>query len=107
MALPAAETPSFDPVLLSRARLGVMAMLLARGEATFPELRDGLGLTQGNLGAHLRQLEEAGYVSVDKSFVDRKPRTLCSLTGAGRSALERHVALLETLLAGNGGGPVA
>ena len=88
----------FDPVLLSQARLGVVAVLLARPEVTFPDLKSLLGLTQGNLGAHLRSLEEAGYVEVEKAFVDRKPRTTCRLTARGRRAFERHVAVLGRLL---------
>jgi len=90
----------FDEVLLSRARLGIVAALLARREATFPELKDLLGLTQGNLGAHLRTLEEAGYVESEKDFDGRKPRTTCRLTAKGRRALERHVADLDRLLRG-------
>jgi DNA-binding MarR family transcriptional regulator len=88
----------FDPALLSRARLGIVAALVARGEATFPELKALLGLTQGNLGSHLRALEEAGYVEVVKDFDGRTPRTTCRLTPAGRKALERHVAMLEGIL---------
>jgi DNA-binding MarR family transcriptional regulator len=92
------EPPEFDPVLLSPARLGVVAALLARGSAPFPELKGLLGLTQGNLGAHLRVLEEAGYVEVEKGYDGRRPRTTCRLTAAGRRALERHVARLEAIL---------
>ena len=88
----------FDEVLLSRARLGILAALLARREATFPELKALLGLTQGNLGAHLRSLEEAGYVEVEKGFDGRRPRTTCRITTRGRSALRRHVEALERLL---------
>ena len=69
-------------------------------EASFPELKDLLGLTQGNLGAHLRTLEDAGYVEVEKGFEGRKPRTTCRITPKGRRALERHVAALDRLLRG-------
>ena len=65
----------FDPILLSQVRLGVISVLMTRESATFPDLRAVLGLTQGNLGAHLRKLEKAGYVEIIKEFVDRKPRT--------------------------------
>jgi DNA-binding MarR family transcriptional regulator len=98
----------FDPVLLSQARLGVVALLLARREATFPEMKDLLGLTQGNLGTHLRALEDAGYVEVVKDFDGRKPRTTGRLTARGRKALERHVAMLERILReGDGAEPPA
>ena len=65
--------PEFDPLLLSQARLGIVSVLMTRPEATFSDLKSLLGMTQGNLGVHLRKLEEAGYVEVRKEFVDRKP----------------------------------
>ena len=90
--------PDFDPAFLSQARLGIISVLITVEEATFSELKDLLRLTQGNLGAHLSWLEEAGYVTVRKEFVGRKPRTSASLTEVGRAAFERHVAQLETIL---------
>ena len=88
----------FDPVLLSQARLGVISVLLTRRDATFSDLRALLGLTQGNLGIHLRKLEEAGYVAVKKEFVGRKPRTTASITPNGRKAFLGHVARLEQIV---------
>ena len=93
----------FDPVLLSPARLGVVTALLGREGVTFPDLKNLLGLTQGNLGAHLRTLEEAGYVEVVKDFEGRKPRTTCRLSAKGRKAFERHVERLEAILRKSGG----
>lgn len=90
--------PDFDPALLSQARLGIVSVLLTVPEATFPELKELLRLTQGNLGAHLRHLEDLGYVDVRKEFVGRKPRTTASLTEAGRAAFKRHVLTLEEIL---------
>ncbi len=87
----------FDPLFLSQVRLGIVAVLLQRGAATFPELKDLLGVTQGNLGIHLRKLEEGGYVAVEKEFVDRRPRTTARLTRAGRDAFRRHVERLSRL----------
>ena len=75
-----------DDVIHGRIRLGAVAYLSTVDSALFPELRDKVGATDGNLSTHLRKLEEAGYVSVDKSFVDRKPRTRIALTEAGRKA---------------------
>jgi len=83
--------PTFDPVLLSQARLGIITVLMTRPAATFPELKDLLGLTQGNLGVHLQKLEEAGYVAVRKEFVKRKPRTTARITPRGRTAFLAHV----------------
>jgi DNA-binding MarR family transcriptional regulator len=88
-----------DDVIHGRIRLGAVAYLSTVDSALFPELRDKVGATDGNLSTHLRKLEEAGYVSVDKSFVDRKPRTRIALTGAGRKAwlhwLERMRGLAD------------
>jgi DNA-binding MarR family transcriptional regulator len=89
----------FDALLLSQARLGIVGVLLARPSATFPELKELLGLTQGNLGIHLTKLEEAGYVQVAKDFHEKKPRTTCRLTAKGRRAFLRHVESLKELAA--------
>ena len=83
------------------ARLRIMASLwsLGTGERMdFRTLRDVLDFTDGNLGAHLVKLETAGYVHVEKTFLGRKPRTLVSLTSAGRAAFDEHVAALRALL---------
>jgi DNA-binding MarR family transcriptional regulator len=75
-----------DDVIHGRIRLGVVAYLSAVESALFGELRDQVGATDGNLSAHLRKLEDAGYVRADKSFVNRKPQTRLSLTDDGRKA---------------------
>jgi DNA-binding MarR family transcriptional regulator len=75
-----------DDVIHGRIRLGVVAYLSAVESALFGELRDKVGATDGNLSAHLRKLEDAGYVKADKSFVNRKPQTRLSLTNEGRKA---------------------
>jgi DNA-binding MarR family transcriptional regulator len=75
-----------DDVIHGRIRLGVVAYLSAVDSALFGELRDQVGATDGNLSAHLRKLEDAGYVQADKSFVNRKPQTRLSLTPEGRRA---------------------
>ena len=90
--------PEFDPAFLSRARLGIISVLITVEGATFPELKELLRLTQGNLGAHLRSLEEVGYVVLRKEFVGRKPRTTASLTEAGHAAFKHHIATLEAIL---------
>ena len=92
----------FDPVLLSQVRLGVISVLVSRQKATFTDLKGLLGLTQGNLGVHLRKLEEGGYVEVKKEFVDRKPRTTAVLTDAGRAAFQRHVEQLGKIAGESG-----
>ena len=82
-------------------RLRVMAALVTLetgNEVDFAYLRDLLKVTDGNLGAHLRKLEEAGYIVVNKIFVDRKPRTFLSATAEGRKVFQEHVAALESIL---------
>jgi DNA-binding MarR family transcriptional regulator len=86
---------SYDPVLLSQVRLGIVTVLITRKDATFSDLKSLLGLTQGNLGIHLQKLEEAGYVATKKAFVKRKPRTTVRITQKGRDAFLRHVEQLE------------
>ncbi len=82
-------------------RLRIMASLVALdagNEVDFTYLRDLLEVTDGNLGAHLRKLEEAGYIAVNKTFVERKPRTYVSATAEGRRVFQEHVAALEAIL---------
>jgi DNA-binding MarR family transcriptional regulator len=82
-------------------RLRIMAALVTlapNDEVDFTYLRDLLEVTDGNLGAHLRKLEEAGYINVNKVFVERKPRTYVSATAAGRRVFQEHVAALESIL---------
>lgn len=92
-----------DELIHQPARLRIMAALTAHepGAALeFTHLRDLLGLTDGNLGAHLRRLEEAGYVRITKTFVGRKPRTYIQATERGRRAFDEHVTALQEILAG-------
>lgn len=82
-------------------RLRIMAALVAlepAAEVDFSYLRDLLQVTDGNLGAHLRKLEEAGYIAVNKIFVERKPRTYIAATTEGRQVFQEHVAALESIL---------
>lgn len=84
-------------------RLRIMAALVtleSGEEAEFSYLRDLLEVTDGNLGAHLRKLEEAGYVAINKLFVERKPRTYVSATAEGRQSFAEHVAALQSILKG-------
>jgi DNA-binding MarR family transcriptional regulator len=90
-----------DPIIHQPVRLRISASLatLTSGEfMEFTYLRDLLELTDGNLGAHLRKLEEAEYVQVEKTFVDRKPKTFVALSDRGRRALRDHVKALTAIL---------
>ena len=90
-----------DNIIHQPARLQIMSALVALDggeELDFVYLRKLLDLTDGNLGAHLAKLEEAGYVKIKKTFVARKPRTFITATGKGRDAFEEHVSALKQII---------
>jgi len=78
--------------------MAVLATLEAGDEVDFIYLRQLLDVTDGNLGAHLRKLEEAGYIFVNNTFVERKPRTYVSASPEGRRVFQEHVAALQAIL---------
>lgn len=94
------DIEKIDDVIHGRVRLGIMAFLSGAGSADFNGLKTRLQLTDGNLSAHLRKLEDAGYVAVDKSFVDRKPLTRVSLTDPGRQAFTQYLQAMSRLVDG-------
>ncbi|HEX3700339.1 MAG TPA: transcriptional regulator [Phenylobacterium sp.] len=87
-----------DEVIHGRLRLGVMAYLSGAGTADFNTLKGRLQATDGNLSVHLRKLEDAGYVAIDKSFVGKKPLTQVSLTETGRNAFIRYLDAMAALV---------
>ena len=89
---------AIDELLQSRVRLAIVAFLASAGRADFSVLRDAIKTTDGNASVHLRKLEDAGYVAMEKRFADRKPQTTYALTERGRKALLDYVAHLESLL---------
>jgi DNA-binding MarR family transcriptional regulator len=89
---------AIDELLQSRVRLAIVAFLASAGQADFSVLRDAIKTTDGNASVHLRKLEEADYVAVEKRFANRKPQSLYTLTERGRRALLAYVAHLESLL---------
>lgn len=91
-----------NKVFENRVRLGVMSLLLVNEEMDFNQLKELLALTDGNLASHTATLEKAGYVTVHKAFVGRKPLTTYRVTPGGRRAFHDHLDALEALLkAGN------
>lgn len=88
-----------DDVIHGRMRLGIMAYLASAEVADFNELREVLQATQGNLSVHLRKLEEAGYVEIEKSFRDRKSLTRARLTRPGRKAFAAYLEAMGRLVA--------
>jgi DNA-binding MarR family transcriptional regulator len=93
--------PELDDLIHQPVRLRIMSALTsleARAQVDFSFLKDKLALTDGNLGAHLRALEEAGYILVEKTFVERRPKTFVAASAAGRKAFAAHVSALQEIL---------
>ncbi|WP_114951810.1 winged helix-turn-helix domain-containing protein [Sphingosinicella terrae] len=89
-----------DEVIHGRVRLSIMAYLSGAGSASFAELQQRAQVNEGNLSVHLRKLEEAGYVEIEKRFVGRKPQTLCRLSRSGRDAWIAYIGHMQRLLGG-------
>ena len=87
-----------DRVIHEKGRLPIMSLLAASSEVSFTDLRDQLNMTDGNLSVHIKTLQEAGYVSVTKTFQNRRSLTTCSLTAAGRKAFANYIDLLEQIV---------
>jgi DNA-binding MarR family transcriptional regulator len=89
---------NLDRVIHEKGRLGIMSLLAASPELSFTELRDSLGMTDGNVTTHIRTLQEAGYVSVAKTYERNRPLTTCSMTVAGKKAFTAYINLLEQIV---------
>jgi DNA-binding transcriptional ArsR family regulator len=89
---------SLDRLLHDRMRLGIVSALAAVDDLTFTDLKSALSATDGNLSVHARKLEEAGYVSCEKTFSGRTPRTAYKLTASGREALRRYLDHMEAII---------
>lgn len=89
-----------NPLLHSQLRLAVMSILLSVEEAEFVYLKEQTQATAGNLSVQLDKLSEAGYIEVEKSFVGKKPRTVCRMTSKGREAMAEYVEALRGYLSG-------
>jgi DNA-binding MarR family transcriptional regulator len=87
-----------DRLIHERIRLGMISALAVNEELTFNELKSLLRTTDGNLSVHSRKLEQAGYVSCEKAFEGRIPKTSFRITGAGRRALDRYLGHMEALI---------
>lgn len=90
-----------DRVIHEKGRLVIMSMLAASQELSFTEMRDALGMTDGNLTTHIKALQQEGYISIAKSYQNRRPLTTCSLTAAGRKAFAEYINLLEKIVRQN------
>jgi DNA-binding MarR family transcriptional regulator len=87
-----------DDVIHGRLRLGIMAYLASAEVADFTELKNALEVTQGNLSVQLRKLEDAGYIEIEKSFLNRKPLTRARITSSGRAAFKEYLDVIAKLV---------
>jgi DNA-binding MarR family transcriptional regulator len=98
------EDATFDRLVYERVRLGIMSALAVREELTFSELKALFDVSDGNLSAHARKLEEAKYLTCTKSFADRRPKSVYRLTPRGRDALNRYLDHVEAVIKATRGG---
>ena len=90
-----------DEIIHQSVRLQIMAALLSIDDnikVDFSLMRKKLNVTDGNLSGHLKKLEEAGYIEMEKTFINRKPRTYLSVTGSGKDAFIEHLKALKNIL---------
>jgi DNA-binding MarR family transcriptional regulator len=89
---------TFDRLVYERVRLGIMSALAVREQLTFTELKALFDVSDGNLSAHARKLEEARYLTCSKSFEQRRPKSVYRLTALGKSALNRYLDHVEAVI---------
>ncbi len=90
--------PKLDPLLHSELRLAVMSILAGVDEADFTYLKEQTGATSGNLSVQIDKLTTAGYITVEKGFKGKMPRTTCRITEAGQNAFRSYVVALQEYL---------
>jgi DNA-binding MarR family transcriptional regulator len=89
---------NLDKILEHRIRLQIMSVLVANDGYEFNALKEMLSVTDGNLASHIKALEREKYISVSKSFIDRKPNTKYKITERGRNAFKKHLDALEAVV---------
>lgn len=89
---------NINKVFDHRFRLGIMSVLMVNEYADFNTLKELLDVTDGNLASHLKALEKARYISVEKQFIGRKPNTRYSVTKSGTIAFKDHIEALENII---------
>jgi DNA-binding MarR family transcriptional regulator len=95
---PGSAGPGLDRLIHERVRLGIISALAVNDALAFNDLKDLLGVTDGNLSVHARKLEDAGYLECTKGYDGRVPRTEYRITPAGRAALEAYLGHMEALI---------
>ena len=98
------EDAKFDRLVYERVRLGIMSALAVRAELTFNELKALFDVSDGNLSAHARKLEEANYLTCTKTFEERRPKSIYRITPRGREALNRYLDHVESVIKATRGG---
>ncbi|KZN99412.1 winged helix-turn-helix domain-containing protein [Pseudobacillus badius] len=91
-----------DDLIHAKVRLGIMSLLMTYESCDFSLLKKSLGITDGNLGSHLKKLEEAEYIQVTKTFVAKKPKTIIQVTDLGVQAYKNYIKTIEAILKNNG-----
>lgn len=92
---------NIDPIFQSRIRLAILSVLLTVEKAEFSFLKDKLKATDGNLGAHLKKLEDTNYIKTEKTFIDRKPVSFYNITEKGRKAIEDYLKIIGSMFREN------
>jgi len=95
---PGSDDARFDRLVYERVRLGIMSALAVRDEISFSELKSLFDVSDGNLSAHARKLEEAKYLTCTKSFEGRRPKSVYRITAKGRAALHRYLDHVEAVI---------
>lgn len=92
----------FDPIIHQSVRTQIVSLLSKNLEGlSFKEIQENLNLTQGNLSSHLKTLEDAGYIEIEKFFENKRPKTLCRLSKVGQEAFYNYLENLEKLIKGD------
>lgn len=96
--MPPEKLAELDPIIHSRIRLAVVSILISVKDADFNYLKKTIETSDGNMSANLIKLEEAGYISIKKSFRGKRPLTTCSITQRGKKAFSEYVKAMETYI---------
>ncbi|HJY64260.1 MAG TPA: transcriptional regulator [Ignavibacteria bacterium] len=89
---------NINKVFESKARLGIMSVVIINDSMDFNSIKNLLGLTDGNLASHIASLEKSRYIKVNKTFIGKKPNTSYSVTALGRKAFKEHLDALELII---------
>lgn len=84
----------------SRVRLGIMSTLMVNDQINFNDLKQLIGVTDGNLASHIKALDEMGYIKINKGFIGKKTNTTYAITKAGERSFQQHLAALEKMING-------